>query len=429
MAFVASDSGAGATGPLTRPIVLGLFVATCLLSIVSWYTTYRGMALYLSVWFSFLASLGIQTSLVLVAWLIGFTRERRPLLIAVYGMTALVSIGFSYGSLYTWFSSQERPARVQRRLYDNLNEAVGKTETTFVEAIAEGQKHVLALEELTAAEKTLGHVSRAEDADPYLRQVREAVAKEAQTYAAVYREGAGEGVRYTAFDRYLKLARQSLERIEEGHRALTAFRTQAKPLDSSEQQLRAFGEVVDRLPWDDVEATLHGRRVQRAAVPAYADFVDRTVTNQEDLVLAFQELFTDPNSRHVFALSLAAFIDVIVFLLAFASGPHFFGTAEQRWVAAAAAVDGLDEQVFARNFISKVTAGLRGTAKVEAAALTPGERQLCLALQAKDLATASTEKDAFVFLLDLAVHERLLDLLVRPGISLRTTAVPHRAIG
>jgi hypothetical protein len=428
MAFVVSDSGAATTGHVTRPIVLGLFVSTCLLSIVSWYTTYRGMALYLSVWFSLLASLGIQAALVLVAWLIGFTRERRPLLIAVYTITALVSVGFSYVSLYTWFSSQERPARVQRRLYDTLNDAVGKAENTFVEAIAEGQKHVLALDELTAAEKALGHVSRAEDADPYLQQVREAVAREAQTYAAAYKEGAGEGVRYTAFDRYVKLARQSLERIQEGHRALTAFRAQAKPLDPSEQQLRAFREVTDTLPWDDVETTLHGRRVQRPAVPAYADFVDRTVTSQEDLVLAFEELFTTPNSRHVFALSLAAFIDVIVFLLAFASGPHFFGTAEERWIAAASAVDGLDEQVFARNFISKLTTGLRGTVKVEAAALTPGERQLCLALQAKQLATTAREDEAVVFLLDLAVHERLLESLARPGISLRA-AVPHRAAG
>ena len=94
MAFVFSDSGAGTSGQVTRPIVLGLFVSTCLLSIVSWYTTYRGMALYLSVWFSFLASLGIQAALVLVAWLIGFTRDRRPLLIAVYAATAIVSIGF-----------------------------------------------------------------------------------------------------------------------------------------------------------------------------------------------------------------------------------------------------------------------------------------------------------------------------------------------
>jgi hypothetical protein len=427
MAFAVPDSG-GMTGPVARPIVVGLFVATCLLSIVSWFTTYRGMALYLSVWFSLLASVGIQAALVLVAWLIGFTRERRALLIVVYALTAVVSIGFSYVSLYTWFSSQERPARVQRHLNDILNDAVGRTENILAEAISEGQKHVLALDELTEAEKTLGHVSRAEDADPYLQQVREAVAREAQTYAAAYKEGSGQGVRYTAFDRYAKLARQSLARIQDGHRALTTFRTQVKPLDPTEQQLRAFRDVNDSLPWDDVEKTLHGPRAQRPTVPAYSDFVDRTVTGQEDLMLAFQELFSSPGSRHLFALALAAFIDVIVLLLALAAGPHFFGSAEHRWVAAAAAVDALDEQVFARSFLSKLTSGLRGTARVEASLLTPGERQLCLILQGKHLATAVNEDGTSVFLLDLSVHERLLESLSRPGISLRA-AVPRPAAG
>src|SRR4029450_8092819 len=140
MAFVFSDSGAGTSGQVTRPIVLGLFVSTRLLSIVSWYTTYRGMALYLSVWFSFLASLGIQAALVLGAWLIGFTRDGRPLLIAGYAGTAIGSIGFSYVNLCTWSSSQERPARVQRRLYDTLNDAVGRAENTFAAPIAGGQK-------------------------------------------------------------------------------------------------------------------------------------------------------------------------------------------------------------------------------------------------------------------------------------------------
>ena len=45
-----------------RPLVKGLFVASCLLSIVSWYTTHQGMALYLSPWFAVLASLGVQTA-------------------------------------------------------------------------------------------------------------------------------------------------------------------------------------------------------------------------------------------------------------------------------------------------------------------------------------------------------------------------------
>jgi hypothetical protein len=421
MTFVSTEAGAG-SNTATRPIVLGLFAATCLLSIVSWYTTYRGMELYLSVWFSFLASLGIQTALVLVAWLIGFTRDRRALLIAVYAITATVSIAFSYVSLYTWFAAHERPAMVQRRLYDTLNESAGKTEGLLAAAIGEGQKHVLALDELTVAEKTHGHVSRAEDADPYLQQVREAVSREAQTYAAAYKEGAGQGVRYTAFDRYAKLARQSLARMQEGHRAVAAFRAQLKPLDSSEQQLRAFREVNDTLPWDDVEKALHGQRLERPAVPAYSDFIDRTVTGQEDLMLAFRELFAEPNSRHVFALALAAFIDVVVFLLAFASGPHFFGNTEQRWVAAAAALDGLDEQVFARNFMGKLNAGLRGLAKVDAAALTPGERQLCLILQSRQLATTVQEGEATVFLLDPSVHERLFDSLSRPKISLRAAA-------
>src|SRR6204780_684735 len=103
MAFVHSD-----TSGVSRPMVQALFVASCLLSVVSWYTTFAGMRLYLSVWFSVLASLGIQTALVLVAWLIGFSTSLkhagcRPLLIAVYVITAVVSIAFSYTSLYTWF--------------------------------------------------------------------------------------------------------------------------------------------------------------------------------------------------------------------------------------------------------------------------------------------------------------------------------------
>src|SRR5258708_29920125 len=111
---------------ITRPMVKVLFVATCLLSIVSWYTTEQGMALYLSVWFAVLASLGVQGALVFVAWLIGLTKSRRALLIAVYAITATVSIAFSYVSLYTWFSARERPAAVERQLYDELNGSVGK---------------------------------------------------------------------------------------------------------------------------------------------------------------------------------------------------------------------------------------------------------------------------------------------------------------
>src|SRR5260221_8436589 len=107
---------------LGRTLAASLFVSSVLLSVVSWYTTQQGMALYLSPWFSFLASLGVQSALVLVAWLVGVTESRRGLLICVYAVTAAVSIAFSYVSLHTWFASRERPATIERALYDELND-------------------------------------------------------------------------------------------------------------------------------------------------------------------------------------------------------------------------------------------------------------------------------------------------------------------
>ncbi len=408
---------------ISRPIVMVLFVSTCLLSIVSWYTTQQGMALYLSSWFAFLASLGVQSALVLVAWLVGFTRSKRGLLIAVYAITAVVSIAFSYVSLYTWFSAKERPAIVQRKLYDALNAATGRAQESLAAAISEGRKHVLALEEMTQAEKAHGFISRAQDADPYLGGIREAVAREAQTYSSAYREGVGEGLRYTAFDRYAKLARQSVTRMEESQRALTEMSAQLKPLEPTESQLRAFRQVYEAVPWNEVEQSLHGKKLDLPAVPAYTDYVDYSATGQEDLLLAFTELFTAPTSRHIFAFALAAFIDVIVFLLALASGPYFFGSQWERWLSAGAALDGLNDQVFARNLLRKFGAGEQGLARVEAPSLTPGELQICVILVGKGLAITTEEDGKRFYLLDPSIHEYLMEFLTSQSLPLRAASV------
>jgi hypothetical protein len=413
---------------VSRPMVQVLFVASCLLAIVSWYTTFEGMRLYLSVWFSALASIGIQTALVLVAWLIGFSSSirhagRRPLLIAVYAITALVSISFSYVSLYTWFSARERPATIERKLYDALNGSAEQVQGQLTAAIGEQQKHVLALEEMTTAEKTHGHISRAVDADPYLAGVRSAVAREAQTYADIYKEGSGEGVRYSAFDRYTKMAQQSLGGMLRSQQQVADFQARIKPLDPTEKQLQAYRQAYDAVPWTDVEQSLHGGRIERPVVPDYSAFVDRTVSGQEDLLVAFEELFTAPTPRHVFALALAAFIDVVVFLLAFASGPYFFGSAEHRWVSAGAALEGLDQQVFTRDLLRKLTPGPRGMARVEVGALTPGEQQLCLLLAAKKLAVVTEEDGKKYYMLEQGIHEHLLESLSTQEFPLRAASV------
>ena len=427
MPIVSSNTSTDSAG-LTRPMVKALFVASCLLAIVSWYTTFEGMRLYLSIWFSALASIGVQTALVLVAWLIGFSSPardvgRRTLLIGVYVVTAIISIAFSYTSLYTWFSARERPATIERKLYDMLAESAGQIQKLVTSGIAEQQKHVLALQEMTEAEKTHGHISRAQDADPYLASVRAAVAREGQTYAENYKEGSGEGVRYTAFDRYTKIAQQSLADMQRSQSQLADFLTKTKPLDPTEKQLQAYRQAYDNVPWTGLEQALHAGTLEKPPVPAYSDFVDRTVSGQEDLLVAFEELFTAPTPRHVFALLLAAFIDVIVFLLAFASGPYFFGAAENRWISAGAALEGIDHQIFTRDFLRKLTPGPRGTARVDVTALNPGEQQLCLLLSAKKLAVLVEDGGRTYYMLEPGIHEHLLECLASQNFPLRAASV------
>jgi hypothetical protein len=418
-----SPEGGGA-GSLNRPLVAGLFVASALLSIVSWFTTHQGMALYLSPWFAFLASLGIQAALVLVAWLFGITRTRRGALVAVYAVTATVSIAFSYVALHTWFASRERPAEVQRSLYDRLGAEAGQAQKVLADAVAEAQKHLLALEEMTAAEKARGYISRGADADPYLARVREAVAREATSLSGAHPEGAGPGPRYTAFDRYLALARQSAARLQAAEQALSRFQAGMKPLAPTDEQLRAFQAVVDAVPWGEVRDTLHAE-VRLPEAPAYADYVDRAASGQEDLVLAFTELFSAPKSRHIVAFTLAAFIDLVVFLLAWASGPLVFGPPEDRWLRAAALLDSADEDVFTRDLLSKLEPTAQGLARLDPAALTAGERQFLLLLESRGQAAPIEEAHHRLYVLAPAIHQSLMDRLANRRLPL-AVALPRR---
>jgi hypothetical protein len=203
---------------------------------------------------------------------------------------------------------------------------------------------------------------------------------------------------------------------------LSEFRAGLKPLDSTENQLRSFRQVYDAIPWQEVKETAHAEKFQLPAPPVYADFVDRSATGQEDLLNAFSELLAAPTGRHVFAFALAAFIDIIVFLLAYASGPYFFGLPEGKWFSAGAVLDSSDDQIFVRNFLRKLTPSAQGMARVSSGDLTPGEQQFCLLLVTKGLAAQVREEDRLYFLLDQEIHQHMVESLATRGLALRASA-------
>ncbi len=400
----------GAPREVAPALVTCLFVSTCLLSAVSWYTTFAGCRLYLGRWFALIASLGIQSALVFVAWLVGVSRSKRTLLIAVYAIAATVSIAFSYVSLFRWFSAGTRPAEIERKLYDTLQNAAGRTESILVSAAAEGQKHVLALEEMARTEEARGYISLVKDRDPYLERVLEAVAEDARSYSPLYPQGPGSGLRYAAFQRYTDLTQQSVERIIEAQKRLARFRNQAKPLAHTELQLRDFRQAVAAIPWTDVQEQLDGAKVEPPKVPAYSSFVDHAASGQEDLLISFKGLFTHPTNTRLTAMALAVFIDVTVFILAFAAGPHFSGASQQTWFRAGALLDQTKEQDFLGGFLRKcrLIPG-SGVLSLEESSFSAGQQHLCALLAAKGLVTLRSSKGSWV--IDPHLHEFLMESL------------------
>jgi hypothetical protein len=64
----------------------------------------------------------------------------------------------------------------------------------------------------------------------------------------------------------------------------------------------------------------------------------------------------------------------------------------------------------------------QGIARLDAAGLSPGEQQFCLLLLEKGQANQAREGGLLFYLLDEGIHEKLLDSLANPGLSLRAAA-------
>jgi hypothetical protein len=83
-------------------------------------------------------------------------------------------------------------------------------------------------------------------------------------------------------------------------------------------------------------------------------------------------------------------------------------------VAAAAALDGTEEQVFVRGLLPRIAPGSQGLPQVYAEALSLGEQQLLLVLSSRGLAFPAGQDGRRHYLLDALLHQGLVESLSEP---------------
>ena len=84
-------------------------------------------------------------------------------------------------------------------------------------------------------------------------------------------------------------------------------------------------------------------------------------------------------------------------------------------------MEGIDDPVFLRSLLRKVTVGPEGTARLDSAILTPGELQLCMMLAGQGMAAAMETQGGVAYLIEPRAFESLVETMANEGIQWKAT--------
>ena len=308
-----------------------LLTASAIAATVSLLTTGLGLDRYVSRPLAWSLAIAVQLGLFGLAWLIGVGRERRPAwIVALYAVTMLFSVTFSYVTLQSELTSEIRPAEARRELFDETRSQLAETRRLVTEGRQQSESLELRLASWMSMERRDGWATRTCEVEDhcYLEatcdRIRRRIEQWERETGQTYREGPGEklifGTLTTEHDTLVQLGR----RLEASERTLIAGGGVLDDGLDNRERLRRLDTLLATVPVDDLEAVTC-QAITPPQAPAYGDHARDDASGEERPVYAFEDLavlfeadhvWTREDYPTVFALALALFIDVFVLVVA-----------------------------------------------------------------------------------------------------------------
>ncbi|MCP3964302.1 MAG: hypothetical protein GY719_41270 [bacterium] len=308
-----------------------LLVASMIAAAVSLLTTGLGLDRYVAFPLAWSLALAVQLGLFGLAWLIGVGRDARKVWIsALYIVTMLFSVTFSYVTLQSEFTKEIRPAEAQRRLFDATRERLTEAVQAVNAGVQQSAEVQLRLASWLDLEKRNGWATRTceEEEHCYLQGVCDRILRRIgrweQESGQPYRQGPGEQLIFGTLQTELRTAEQLGDRLTAYRDVLTNGNGVLDDGLDNRERLRRLDGVLNQVPQGDLEAVTCSAATLPAAL-AYGDHARDGAMDGEEPVYAFQDLMTIFESERelaredyptVFALALAFFIDLFVLVVA-----------------------------------------------------------------------------------------------------------------
>ncbi len=297
-----------------------IYLGTFLVSVLSFFTTYMGLAIFLDRWLALLGSLGLQTAMLGIAWSLMRIRRNRMTFVTVFSLVAMFSIFFSYVNFNTRLKGELRTQEARAEYADAARPVLRSYALQAKEAVSHGEYQVQRLSALLEMEKANGWATVIDEGsnDPFLQSVINGARRTVESWRAnsgsTYRQGSGEGV----ITDYLKNWRVQID----GN--LSAVETYVASIDSISLLLGSEMPVADQynmvnyvavhFPHTEYKMILAGS-LDLAEPPFASDYVERPVNGQQALSLVIGDLF-ELDRLTAFSLIFATVIDFMEIVMA-----------------------------------------------------------------------------------------------------------------
>jgi len=321
------------TSNVSKITLTMIYMGTLLISILSFFTTFRGMNIILSWQLAFLGSLGLQTAMLGIAWNLIKIKENRGSYVVAFSIAASFSIFFSYANFDINLKENTRPREARNSYYEAAAPALTEYSKLAKNAALLSGYQVDRIKSLIEMEQEKGWATIIDEGsrDKFLQSIidgaRLTVDSWQQSTGSDYRQGKGRGIiinylesRYLQAEKNDRLIRDYVLFVDS-----LALRLQSyMPVPEQHELInKAFVNfpvsVVNLIKSDTGEITMPNP-------PAEGLYAEKAANTQQALMMVIGDLMAMDRLAFL-SLMLAIAIDFIVIAIAFA-GSHIMAKSD-----------------------------------------------------------------------------------------------------
>ncbi len=299
-----------------------IYLGTFCLSVLSFFTTYKGLTILLDPPLAIIGSLGLQIALLGLAWNLMRSRQSKTIHMAVFMVAAAFSIFFSYANFDSSLKSYTRTALARSSYVDTARPILTSYAQAAKEALVKGSYQTDRLSKLAELEEKKGWATIVDEGsdDAYVQSVLEGARRTVKSWkeneGTDYRQGGGKGIILNYIESHIALSIQNVRQVEEYSVLLDSLLLAFGTDDAVDNQYALVNQAWVAFPTSQI-AALTSAQPDIAPPPNPSNFVELPESRQQAFQLVIEDLIT-MDYLAFFSLLLAFAIDFIVIVMAFA---------------------------------------------------------------------------------------------------------------